>query len=54
MQRGRPKTKVNTQMKKLDPKFKVRLDARTTVFVRSREILETVWRPLYPDLEVID
>lgn len=52
--KGRPKTKVNTRTKKLEPKFKIRLDARTMVYVRSREILEGVWRPLYPNLEVID
>lgn len=54
MNRGRPKTKVNTQMKKLDPKYKVRLDAKTTVYVRNLEVLKEVWRPLYPNLEVIN
>lgn len=53
MNRGRPKTKVNTQQKKLEPKYKVKLDERTTVYVRSKAILEEVWRPLYPNLEVI-
>ena len=54
MNRGRPKTKVNTSVKKLEPKYKIRLDERTTVYVRSLEIVKEVWRPLYPNLEVVD
>ena len=54
MNRGRPKTKINTGMKKLDPKYKIRLDERTTVTVRSMEIVKEVWRPLYPNLEVVE
>ena len=53
MSKGRPKTKVITTVKKLDPKIKVKLDSKTTMYVRSMEILEEVWRPLYPDLEII-
>lgn len=52
--RGRPRTKVNTQMKKLDPKYKIKLDERTTVYVRSLSIVKEVWRPLYPNLEVVE
>ena len=52
--RGRPRTKVNTLTKKLDPKFKIKLDERTTVYVRSMDIVKEVWRPLYPNLEVIN
>ncbi|GIV34784.1 MAG: hypothetical protein KatS3mg031_2319 [Chitinophagales bacterium] len=51
--RGRPKTKVNTQTKKLEPKYKVKLDERTTVYVRNLDVVKEVWRPLYPNLEVI-
>ena len=54
MSRGRPKTKVNTKSKILDPKIKVRLDARTIVYVRSMEILESIWLPMYPDLEILE
>ncbi len=54
MKAGRPKTKVNTKKKELKPKFKVRLDERTIVYVRSLEIMEEIWRPLYPGLEVIE
>ena len=53
MKVGRPKTKINKNFKKQMPKFKAKLDDRTTVYVRSLEILEEVWRPLYPNLEVI-
>jgi len=52
MHRGRPKTKPLTVFKKLDPKFKVRLDRNTTVYVKSLDIVKEVWKPLYPDLRV--
>ena len=52
--RGRPRTKVNTLKKKLEPKFKIKLDDRTTVYVRSMNIVKEIWRPLYPNLEVIE
>ncbi len=51
--RGRPRTKINKEKKVLVPKFKVRLNEKTVVYVRSLKILEAIWRPLYPDLEVI-
>ena len=51
--RGRPKTKVNKLQKVLMPKFKARLNDKTIIHVRSLEILEALWRPLYPDLVVI-
>ena len=54
MSRGRPKSKVNTKKKILEPKIKVRIDARTILYVRNMEILESVWRPLYPDLEIME
>ena len=54
MKVGRPKTRINKNMKVQQPKFKVKLDDRTVVYVRSLEIMETVWRPLYPNLEVVD
>jgi hypothetical protein len=50
---GRPKTKVNKLQKVQLPKFKARLNEKTIIHVRSMEILETLWRPLYPDLVVI-
>ena len=50
---GRPKTKVNTGRKIQKPKVKLRLDERTVVYVRSKEIAEEIWRPLYPKLEII-
>ena len=52
MNRGRPKTKPLTKFKKLEPKFKVRLDKNTTVYVRSLDIVKAVWKPRYPNLEV--
>lgn len=51
--RGRPKTKVNKLQKVLMPKFKARLNEKTIIHVRSLEILEALWRPLYPDLVII-
>lgn len=51
---GRPKTKINKNMKVQMPKFKARLNDKTIIHVRSLEILESLWRPLYPDLMVID
>lgn len=53
MKVGRPKTKVNQKVKVLKPKYKVKLDDRTIVYVRSLDIIEEVWRPLYPKLEVV-
>jgi len=53
MRRGRPKTKKLTVFKKLDPKFKVKLDHNTTVYVKSMEIVNMVWKPRYPNLEVM-
>ena len=53
MNRGRPKTKPLTVFKKLDPKYKVRLDRNTTVYVKSLDIVKLVWMPLYPNLQVI-
>lgn len=53
MNRGRPKTKVITNIKKLEPKYKIKLDERTTVYVRSLDVVKEVWKPLYPNLEVI-
>ncbi|MDZ4847190.1 MAG: hypothetical protein SH857_16785 [Chitinophagales bacterium] len=52
MNRGRPKTKPLTVFKKLEPKFKVKLDNKTTVYVKSLEVVNAVWKPLYPDLKV--
>ncbi|HXH19382.1 MAG TPA: hypothetical protein VNJ07_09900 [Chitinophagales bacterium] len=52
MNRGRPKTKPLTVFKKLDPKYKVRLDRNTVVYVKSLDIVNQVWKPLYPNLEV--
>jgi len=54
MNAGRPRTKINKNMKVQMPKFKARLNDKTTIHVRSLEILETIWRPLYPDLVVIE
>ncbi|MDZ4846990.1 MAG: hypothetical protein SH857_15765 [Chitinophagales bacterium] len=51
--RGRPKTKVNKLQKVLMPNFKARLNEKTVIQVRSLEILEALWRPLYPNLVVI-
>jgi len=51
---GRPKTKINKGMKVQMPKFKVRLNDKTVIYVRSLEILESLWRPLYPNLEVME
>jgi hypothetical protein len=51
---GRPKTRINKDMKVQMPKFKARLNDKTIIHVRSLEILEALWRPLYPDLVVID
>ena len=51
---GRPKTRINKNMKVQMPKFKARLNDKTIIHVRSLEILEALWRPLYPDLVVID
>ena len=52
MQRGRPKTKPLTVFKKLEIKYKVRLDRNTIVYVRDLNTVKEVWRPLYPDLKV--
>ena len=52
MNRGRPKTKPLTVFKKLEPKYKVRLDHNTTVYVRSLDVVREVWKPKYPRLEV--
>lgn len=52
MSRGRPKTKPLTVFKKLEPKYKVKLDKNTTVYVKSLEVVKEVWKPLYPDLRV--
>lgn len=53
VRRGRPRTKVNKEQKVLVPKFKVRLNDKTVVYVRSLKILNEIWRPLYPNLEVM-
>lgn len=50
---GRPKTKVNKLQKVQVPKFKARLNEKTVIQVRSLEILEALWRPLYPDLVIL-
>lgn len=52
MNRGRPKTKPLTVFKKLEPRYKVKLDRNTTVYVRSLDIVRQVWKPLYPHLHV--
>lgn len=52
MNRGRPKTKPLTVFKKLEPRFKVRLDRNTTVYVKNLDVVKEVWKPLYPDLKV--
>jgi len=52
MNRGRPKTKPLTVFKKLDPKYKVKLDRNTTVYVKSMDVVKQVWKPLYPNLKV--
>jgi len=41
-------------MKVQMPKFKARLNDKTIIHVRSLEILEALWRPLYPDLVVLN
>jgi len=51
---GRPKTRTNKNMKVQMPKFKARLNDKTIIHVRSLEILEALWRPLYPDLVVLN
>ena len=51
---GRPKTRINKNMKVQMPKFKARLNDKTIIHVRSLEILEALWRPLYPNLVIMD
>ena len=51
---GRPRTRINKNMKVQMPKFKARLNDQTIIHVRSLEILEALWRPLYPDLVLMD
>lgn len=52
MKRGRPKTKPLLVFKKLEPKYKVKLDHNTTVYVKNLDVVKEVWKPRYPHLQV--